>query len=250
MHSLTVIGHLKYNTIIIRTTIYILTIFSVANTFGQTVNNTKRTPNTYLNWMSIDYLNCLKTDLPCICEEPKEYFLINIESSKKYVLAYAGKTNYEYNRYNLRTISNNHYEVYFKEYSQTFFKDTITVVGQIDIKNDTLIFTNDYGEKSKFILYGMGQIDNYFTEHIKLLNSALTIRGYDNLNKILQTDSLKCWCNWELENGMNSVFGKENKYWILEKEENTLYIYEWKNPPSEKTFDLKIEKKLFKKLKW
>lgn len=235
---------------IIKTTIFILTILSVVNSFGQTGNSRKRIPSTYSNWMSIDYINCLKTDLPCECEKSKEYFLISIETTKKYVLLYDGRANYDYNLYDFKPISSTNFEVYNKQYSQTLFKDTITVIGQIKIKNDTLLFTDAYGKLSKFIFYSKGENDKYFAEHIKLLNSALTHRGYDNLNIILQTDSLKCWCNWELDGGMNSVFGKENNYWILEKKDNELYIYEWRNPPSEKTIDLKIDKKLLKELKW
>ena len=62
-------------------------------------------------------------------------------------------------------------------------------------------------------------------------------------------NSLKCWCNWELDGGINLVFVNKRD-WILEKKDNELFIYEWTNPPVDKTDDLKIEKKLIKKLKW
>jgi hypothetical protein len=233
----------------IKTTIFLLTILTVANCFGQTDNSKKRTPG-YSNWMSLDYLNCLKTDLPCECEKSREYFLISVDTTKKLVLFYEGKANYDYNLSNFKTISPNNLKIYNKQYSQTLFSDTITIIGQIKIKNDTLLFTNPFGRQTKFVLYSTGDNDGYLKEHLKLINSALTVRGYDNLNKILHSDSLECWCNWELDGGMNSVFGNKKGDWILEKKDNELYIYEWTNPPSEKSFDLKIEKKLLKKLKW
>jgi hypothetical protein len=200
--------------------------------------------------MSIDYLNCLKTDLPCECEKSREYFLISLDTTKKLVLFYDGRANYDRNVYDLKTTSSTNLEVYYKQYSQTLFADTVTIIGRMKIKNDTLLFINPYGLQTKFILYNTGAEDSYFKEHIKLLNSAFTVRGYDNLNKTLQSDSLKCWCNWELDGGINLVYGTKKGEWILEKKDNELFIYKWTNPPSEKTLDLKIEKKLLKKLKW
>lgn len=189
----------------------------------------------------MDYVNCLKTELPCECEKSKEYFLLSLDTTKKYVLLYDGRANYDYNLYDIKVLSKTNLEVYNKQYSQTLFKDTIRVIGQIKIKNDTLLYNEATGKLTRFINYSKGDSDGYFKEHIKLINYALTIRGYDNLNKTLQSDSLKCWCNWELDGGINIVYDTE-KDWILEKKESELYIYEWTNPPS--------EKKLLKKLKW
>lgn len=231
-----------------KSTILILTVLTVVNCYGQTDNTKKRSPSIFLNWISIDYLNCLKTDLPCQCEKSREYFLISLDTNKKFVLLYDGRANYDYNLFDFKTISPNNLEVYNKQYSQTLFKDITTVIGHIIIKNDTLHFIDSTEKDIKFILYNTGDNDSYFIEHVKLLNSALTVRGYDNLNKTLKSDSLKCFCNWEL-GGINLVIGKQHE-WILEKQDNELCIYEWTNPPSEKQVDLKIEKKLFKKLKW
>lgn len=199
--------------------------------------------------MSIDYMNCLKTDLPCECEKLEEYFLISLDTTKRYVLLYDGKANHDYGLYNFKTISSSNFEVYNKQYSQTLFSDTIKVIGQMEIESDTMLFIETSGKQTKFILYNIGDNNGYFKEHIKLLNSTLTFRGYDKLNKTLQSDSLKCWCNWELDGGLNLIFVKDHD-WILERKDKELYIYEWTNPPTEKSYDLKIEKKLIKKLKW
>jgi hypothetical protein len=233
-----------------RTTIFLLTFLTVALCFGQTGNGEKRTASVYSNWMSIDYLNCLKTNLPCECEKSREYFLISLEATKKFVLLYDGRANYDYNLYQFKTISRTNFEVYNEQYSQALFRDTIAVVGQIKILSDTLFFTDHPDKQTKFILYSSGDSDGFFKEHIKLLNSAMTARGYDNLNKTLNSDSLNCWCNWEIDGGINSVFGTMKGRWILEKKENQLLIYEWTNPPGEKQIDLIIEKKLFKKFIW
>jgi len=111
-----------------------------------------------------------------------------------------------------------------------------------------LLFIDSSNKEIPFILYSKGDNDSYLTEHIKLINSALTVRGYDNLNTILQSDSLKCFFNEEL-GGINLVFGK-HRDWILEKKDDELWIYQWTNLPSVKQIDLKIERNLLKKLKW
>lgn len=193
-------------------------------------------------------MNCLKTDLPCECEKSNEYFLISLDTARKFVLLYGGRANYDYNLYDFKTISPTNLEVYSEQYSQTLFRDTIKVIGKMQIKNAELLFIDPSGKQTKFTLYSTGDNDGYFKEHIKLINSALMVRGYDNLQKTLQSDSLECWCNWEL--GINSVSGAEKGKWIFEKKDNELYIYKWTNPPSEKIIDFKVEKKLLKKLKW
>lgn len=232
-----------------KATIFILTVLTVVSCFGQTDNSKEQIPSIYSNWMSLDYINCLNTDLPCECEKSREYFLISLDTTKKFVLFYTGRANFDYNLYNYKTISSNNLEVFNKQYSQSSFGDTIAIIGQIKIKNDTLFFADSLGKHTNFILYSTDDNNGYFKEHIKLLNSALIIRGYDNLNATLRSDSLKCWCNWELDGGINIVYGPE-KDWIFEKKNDELFIYEWTNPPIEKIIDLKIEKILLKKLKW
>lgn len=174
---------------------------------------------------------------------------MSLDTVRKFVLLYEGRANYEEVFYKFEKTSNTSYELYEQEYSQISFKDTTYFIGHIIIKNDSLIFTDVHSKQTKFVFYSTGEIDNYFYENVKLLNSALTIRGYDNLNKILKSDSLKCWCNWELDGGLNLVFSK-GRDWLLEQKNNELYIYEWINIPKEKNLDLKIEKILIKKLKW
>lgn len=229
--------------------ILLLLFFTYFGCSGQT-GNSKKPRNAYSNWMSIDYMNCLKTGLPCECEKTKEYFLISIDTASKFVLLYDGRANYDYNLYGFKTISKSNLEVYEEHYSPALFKDTMAVIGKIAIKNDSLLFAEPSGKQTKFVFYNAGDNHSYFKEHIKLINSALAARGYGSLNTTLQSDSLKCWCNWELDGGINLVFGKEKNNWILEKKNNELYIYQWTNPPVDKTEELKIEKKLIKKLKW
>ncbi len=223
------------------TTILIYTFVTLLGCIDKTNNSKKPTRNTCSNWMNVDYLNCLKTDLPCECEKSQEFFLISIDTSNQFVALYEGRANYEHGYNNYRVISNTNLEVYEMHYSQTLLKDSIAIIGQISIKEDSLFFRETSGKLTKFILYNSDERDGYFKEHVKLLNRALETRGYDNLSTLLLSDSLKCWCNWEL-GGANIVFRAEKK-WILERKENELYIYEWTNPPRVKTLDLKIEKK-------
>lgn len=237
---------MKLSTLTKTTNTLLLTILTVASCFGQKNNSQNKSQSSYSNWMSVDYLNCLKTSLPCECEKLNEYFIISLDTTKNFALLYEGKANYDYSLYDFQAISKDNFKVYTKEYSQ----ETIVTIGQIKIKNDKLLFISPSGKQTQFVMYGTGDNDSYFKEHIKLLNEALALRGYESLNKILQSDGLKCWCNWELEGGMNSVFESDKGEWILEKKGNELFIYEWINPPIEKMADLKMEKKLLKKLKW
>lgn len=239
--------------------ILICTLISGVYCIAQTNSSKKRIRSSYSHWMSLEYRNCLKTNLPCECENSQEFFLISMDTANQFVTLYEGRANYEHGDYDYKAISNTRLEVYVMRYSPTLFKDTISVIGQIFIKKDTLFFIETNKKQTKFILYNSGIRDAYFKEHITLLNRALEARGYDKLSELLKSDSLKCWCNWEL-GGINIVFDWElggknivfdsKKNWILERKENDLYIYEWINPPRVKTLDAKIEKRLLKKLKW
>lgn len=229
--------------------LFMLTMFSLVNCFGQTDSIKKQIPNSYSNWMSLDYINCLKTDLSCECEKRNEYFLISLNTTKDIVLFYEGQTNYEHNLHDIKTITPNNWDVYNKLAGHVIFGDTTISIGPIEIKDDTLLFTDLLGKQTKFVHYSTGDYNAYFKEYIKLLNAALSTRGYENLNTLLESDdNLKCWCNWEL-GGINSIYGKD-RGWILEKKANELFIYEWTNGPTDKTIDLKIEKRILKKLKW
>jgi hypothetical protein len=232
-------------------TLLILALLAFTHCIGQSNHNIKRTEKkTYSNWMSLDYVTCLKTELPCECEKSTEYFLISLDTTRKFVLLYDGKANYDYNLFDVKLVSKNRLEVYNKTYSQALLKDTIELIGQIQFENDSLVLIEASGRRTKFLLYSTGDNHGYFYEHVKLLNAAMSTRGYNSLNKILNSDSLKCWCNWELDGGINTVFVSQNRNWILEKKDNQLYIYKWTNPPGRKIIDLKIEKKLVNKLQW
>lgn len=231
------------------TSILLLHFLIISNCLGQKNYIKKQKQSIYSNWIGLDYLNCLKTDLPCECEKSKEFFLISLDTTKKFILLYEGRANYDYNQYDLKTISPNNLVVYENQYYQNIIRDSITTIGQINIKNDTLHFTTPYGFHTIFVFYNIGFKNDYLYEHIKLLNSAFEARGYLNLSKTLNKDSLKCCCNWELDRGVNIVYGNDFE-WILEKKNNELSIYEWKNRPIKKSINLKIEKKLIKKLKW
>ena len=236
------------HTLTIKPIVLMIAFLSVISCFGQTVNNKKKQRSIYSNWISTDYLNCLKTELPCECEKTNDYFLLSLDTAKKMVLLYNGRANYEYNLYDFISVSPTHLEVYNKVYVPSLFRDSIIIVGQIKFQHDSLLFADASDKQTTFTFYATGDNDSYFKEHIKLLNAALAARGYGNLNKTLQSDSLKCFCNWEL-GGINLIFAHKRD-WILERKDKELYIYEWVNRPIDKEDNLKIEKKLFKKLTW
>jgi hypothetical protein len=206
------------------------------------------------NWISLDYVKCLESKLPCDCEKRSEPFLARVdtfEKSKTYntVLFYEGGTNYDYNLYRLKKESAGTFKVFSERIEQGNEK-TISVIGVLQYVEDAIYFTDTAENKTVFINYGNEGDDmfSYGPEHVALLNKAFVKRNYPSLENVLKTDSLSCACNWEL-GGMNLISGGKNA-WILEQRNDSLFIYDWVDKPNRKSTNMSIKKKLFQGYKW
>lgn len=185
------------------------------------------------NWINVSYRNCLTTDLPCACQQKEKYPLLRLDSGS--VTVYEGIV-YDPNSYALKSTGNNMYQV--------------GSTGAVRITGDTLYYTDTTGIKNTFVRYGTSQDDQwaYYKEHIQLFDQALAKRNYPALEKIVRTDSLHCNCNPEL--GVVNFVSAKNKGWLLEKKDNTVFIYEWTNMPDGKMADYKMKKRLVGKYEW
>ena len=207
--------------------------------------------NSGTNWISTSYIKCLEKQLPCECQGNEAYSFINLDTTKNRIIIHENIV-YDPNIYDIRKIRKNQYQIYQEKYLSHKFKDTIIVVGTLQIISDTLFYINSHNKKISFIIYGVknGDEGEYYKEHVKLINKALKKTSNTTLETILKSDSLSCNCNPELGT-INLVCCNRNNYaWILETRKDSLFIYKWINRPNDKTVDLKIKKKLIKKIKY
>lgn len=221
--------------------LYLSIVFSSLS-FAQREPQELFLPLNYSNWVSVDYLNCLKTQLPCQCEKREEVFLLDLDTISNYVNLYTGETNQDFGQGYLESTEPNSYTIIFNPTSGIY--DTL---GLISVSGDTLNYKTDRGE-IRFVKFGEYHYRAYLPGNVTWMNQQLKIRGYGDLQTILKTNNPQFFCNWEL-GGINLIYDR-GKNWILEMENNELVICRWKNPPKEKTTELKIKKKEVARLKW
>lgn len=201
------------------------------------------------NWINIEYVKCLKSRLPCECEEMAvPFFLIRLDTnqtSKSFGIRFYGSSNMEFMSKRLKVKSQNTYDVFDN------LNDSLHYYGTIVLKDDTLTFFNKNNEKLVFANFGNSLADDeyqYTKENIILLNESFQKRQYESLNKILGQNILYCDCNKEL-GGVNLVSGGK-KSWILEQRNDSLYIFNYLNSLDDKSLPPVIKKKIVKKLRW
>lgn len=193
------------------------------------------------NWINTDYLNCLKTNLPCFCLEKV------VSNSLKFV-------NNSVNPFFLEYDKNSDYDMNYLTNSTdkrfNFYIDTIKnePIGTITFDNEKLYLIKNT-RKETFV-------------NINTLNINATINTVDDVNSIY-LDSMfvnligksfsnligetpqNCLCNQEL-GGIN-IIKTEKKSFILEVDKDSIFIYEY-FPKKEKSYPVIIDKKLFFKL--
>jgi len=203
----------------------------------------------YSNWVSVDYLNCLKTQLPCECEKSGEIFLIDLDTTGMYLHIYDGASNQDYYGGDLEVNDANSYYVLNYDLDALEAIAKTDTLGTISIFGRILSYVDSTNHETQFVKYGEYGFFPYLFGNVTWLNEQLSIRGYDSLQELLKVDDVGCFCNWELY-AINLV-SSGNKQWILEMENNELVIYRWVNPPKSKSIgQLKIKKKEVQRLKW
>ena len=203
----------------------------------------------YYYWYNLKYINCLKDSLPCECAEnlKKSYFLLvdTNSSSKTFGAALSKYSFMETNIFPIKKIKNKNYEIISN-------RNDNTVWARMVINGDSImLYENDecsvFYKKSYSNTYDM---DHYMLDNIDLLNKSLHARGYPNIQKIVNHDSLRFECNKEKGNVNMLSIDEKPLSWILEIRNDSLFIdkvtYSSPDPDPD---DIIIPQK-FKAYKW
>ena len=183
-------------------------------------------------WLNVNYIQCLKSNLPCECEETiKAYYSIALDTishSKKYGITLSTFVQMEPNTYPIRKIGLKEYEVLTNRQDDNSWAN-------LKLKNDTLNFY-DGKNSSKFVeLVRHNEFNSQYINKLnaKLLNEAFVERGYAKLEEIVNHDSLSCECNKWKEN-VNMLYVKgQPKGWTIEIANDSLQINEITNMDSD-----------------
>lgn len=177
-------------------------------------------------WLNKDYFNCLKTSLPCECqEEVGEYYSVALDISKRKIIlnGYGQMEPYtfpiekkggKYEVLTKRMVMNN---IFLKKYS-------------VEIKNDSLILESDT-DRYVFLQINNNNIkctcNGYFnnTCSLKLFNVELKRRGHPSIEKILGYNNIIFDCNKYFK--FNYLTTRDaRKLWIVEMVEGNVVIKE------------------------
>jgi len=196
-------------------------------------------------WLNIEYVDCLKNNLPCECEKlTNTYYSIVLDTnsnSKNYGIALSKYEQMEPYIYPIKKTGLNEYEVLLKDNSSWV---------KLTINEDTLNFIEN-SVLSKFVK--MGVLSEFNTQHhvkynVSLLDKSFTSRGYPTLEEIVIQESLRCQCNKWMGN-TNILYVKgEPKSWILELVNDSLEIKRIVNVEREPDDPVKTKK--IKSYKW
>lgn len=184
-------------------------------------------------WVRVDYKECLSEHLPCDCLVPEIIPFINYNRADT-----AFFLNYKIVNYtSLDTIS---FDV--MQQSKFINGDDDFLISHIDIIGDTLYYSNLKNQVTHAYV-SIKRWSNFESEIcIEYLNTLLLKNDSPDLNTILKSDTL--FCNCDLQFGISRIHNNKD-VWILEINDNYLFIFKWKYP---KDFGFKAKKKLYKKI--
>jgi len=196
-------------------------------------------------WFNINYIDCLRSKLPCECEKLTEtYYSLVLDTnsnSKSYGIALSKYEQMEPYIYKIKETGLNEYEVLNKANDSW---------AKLLIAGDTLNFIEN-NILSKFEkMEGLKHFDakQHVEYNVNLLDKAFILRGYPTLDEIVAQKSLKCECNkWMGNTNMLYVKGKP-KSWILKLVNDSLKINEIVN--IDRDPDEPIKTKNIKSYKW
>lgn len=183
----------------------------------------KETRDNGYSWLNIKYVECLKNGLPCECEKlVQTYYSLVLDTnknSKNYGVAISRFEQIEPFIYPINRMGFNKFEILKKEGTDTSWAKLI-------IKGDSLYFIEN-NVLSKFIKSDNCKVfdaQHHMVDNVKLLNESLAVHGYQNLERIVNHDSLRCECNKWMGN-INVLFVKGGpQSWILEIRDDSLQI--------------------------
>ena len=212
-------------------------------------HETKATDKMPYCWLNVEYIECLKSKLPCECEKDLEtYYSLVIDTnsmSKNFGVALSGYGLIEPNIYPIKKVGIDLYEVISNK------KDG-AIWAKLLIKEDSVCLIEN---RKQLVFCNMCSSTGYNTQHylrtnIDLLNKSFAQRGYSTIEEIVGDDSLIFECNkWKGNVNILSVLGK-SKSWILKISNDSLFIDLVTYPSDDPDPDDPIIPKKFKTFKW
>jgi hypothetical protein len=196
-------------------------------------------------WLNVDYINCLKSDLPCACQKKVgKFYALTLDTnklSKNYGVSLAQYRDREPSNFLTKRTLPNTYDLFKND------KDDTIRIGKLIINKKELNFIYNDLENLHFLLSPVQNLYEYQYEkqNVFLINKLLKSRGYLTLEDILNEDSLSCSCNKDFGNINLIISEGGKKYWIIEKEMNSFLIYNTNRPDGP---DDTLKKELFIKL--
>lgn len=172
-------------------------------------------------WINIDYVRCMKNQLPCYCEKVSRPFVwirFDVDSDGDYV---------ESQCYGFNDIEPIH--VKFKKDAEGVYKAVNNVVaGSVCISSskDTLYYFEN-NKRSVFV-----RLDNAYLDeqdplsvlNISLLKDAFALRG-KSIQTLLKHDTLYCSCNKWL--GKINLIAGGQESWVIERRADSVYVYKY-----------------------
>lgn len=205
-------------------------------------------------WISVEYIKQMESLLPCQCAE-KENFIYKIVVDQNKTNNFDENKQFIPNGILHFVIQTEPIPFYFLSNQKNTYVisiDSESPAADLIFTEDTLTF-NDFQDTYKFIKYqSLFNTEKGTTppleENIFLINKALQSRGYPNIETLLNQNSLNLVCNaWQgTVNFLSS--NNSNEQWVLEINEDLLYIYRIKNLERDPTDPLLTE--IYLILKW
>lgn len=223
-----------------------LLMFSILNSCSSKENKNELknniTEKTVFNWVSENYLDCMKNNLPNGCNQISEFPIIRYEKGDTKIIFINNTDEIEY--LNVK-IKNNIYFIYAEENSEKpFCKFTIENEKMILLKDEKKVqYRNSPFLTSEKITDLLGKLN------LEILNDWLKNKKFDLYGNLKITDASYFYCNREIGN-INLLYSKGSceNMWIVELEKNQIFIYKHLNSCESKKSRFEIKKELIYKI--
>ncbi|AFM04909.1 hypothetical protein Fleli_2544 [Bernardetia litoralis DSM 6794] len=211
-------------------------------------SNEKIVKNSYRNYINPNYLKCLENNLPCECYTA----ITSVKIDSNYLSVFGGGIepfgySYEIKNDTLFTTEKNEY---VGENDETILVEN-QFIDYIILKNDSLLF---YNREKKVLLIAFegdeyDSLDVYEFQHKVNLDFLIKkFKDTDFVNDLSINENTSLSCN--PMKGVNLLWNKPpQKTWIVEKENDSLFIYQDLSSPN-LSHPIIVEKQFYKKYKW
>lgn len=189
-------------------------------------------------WINTSFLSCIKSKLPCNCQQPNEITIVHFDENLVKVYG----DSYGYEELYLKTNNNKEYEVFTHEGASDplftiSYEDNVLSLKQdaYEIRLVNLEITESLEADENLL----GQLNLYF------LKDILKKRNFDIADQLMFDKNVTLYCNQE--NGYTNLISKQgdcNFTYLVENNDTTFYIYKLVNSCEGKTISQDIKKEL------